>query len=279
MTTEVEIIADTISPAGKRITTFMLTYPRYIHPELLTHRCFSRNASSSRAVPVSKLLRQVIYDPVVPIHFGANQRGMSAAKELTGWRKWLARKLWLGARWPAVGFVWTLSKLGLHKQVSNRILEPWLYIQVVLTSTEFDNFYALRCDAEHAHPDIYKLAELMLSAHNTSLPIESSLHLPFVSAEERGLWLYSEGQLFKFSVARCCRVSYLNLDKTKPEPIKDLKLYNELLTNGHLSPFEHQAVALENPQQSSGNFVGWLQYRKTLVEDQRKSFTRLKKRV
>jgi hypothetical protein len=273
VSTQATIIADSISIAGKRITTFLLTYPRYIHPEMLTHRAFSKNASSSRAVPVSKLLRQVISDPVIPIHFGANQAGMSAKEELKGWMRWLASSLWLGARWPAVGFVWALNKLGLHKQITNRLLEPWLYITVILTGTEFDNFYWLRCDKEHAHPDIYDLAEKMLAAQNNNAPKITEVHLPFIKDDE---WnQYDADTLIKLSVARCCRVSYLNHDKTEPNLQKDLTLHDSLLKAGHMSPFEHQAAA--QTDEICGNFVGWRQYRKLLAGENRTNYPRLKR--
>lgn len=274
MATEVKVLLDTISPAGKRITTFILKYPRYIHSEIMTHRAFSKNASSSRAIPISKIIKQVIKYPVIPIHFGANQSGMSAQIELTDWKRWAAKRLWLLSRWPAIGFAWVMSKIGLHKQITNRILEPWTYITVVLTATEFDNFYALRCDKEHAHPDIYLLAELMLAAHNDSMPRISKFHFPFVLNTE-----YNKGHdiLRKISVARCCRVSYLNLDNSKPDWRKDCQLYGELLKNGHMSPFEHQAVAYKLPNQRSGNFRGWKQYRKTISGEERTNYKRLKR--
>jgi hypothetical protein len=274
--TEVKIIADTISPAGKRITTFILKYPRYIHAEVMTHRCLSKNCSSSRAIPMSKIIKQVISDPVIPLHFGANQKGMAANQELKGWRYWVAKKLWLLSRWPAVGFALAMNKLGLHKQIGNRVLESWCYIHVVLTGTEWSNFYSLRCDKDHAHPDIYNLAEKMLAAQNESWPTESKYHLPFITREEKELYYCDLLAQIKISVARCCRVSYLNHDKTSSVKERDFELYDDLLKNGHMSPFEHQAVAFEDRWRISGNFKGWEQYRKTLKEEEKTSFDRLK---
>lgn len=277
MATEAKIISDSISSVGKRITTFVLKYPRYIHSELMTHRAFSKNASSSRAIPMSKIIKQVITDPVIPIHFGANKVGMSANNELTGLRRIVAKYLWLGARWPAALFAYAMKLVGLHKQIGNRILEPWMYIHVVLTGTEFDNFYSLRCDKEHAHPDIYMLAEKMLEAHNNSIPELTKVHLPFVLDEEKVM--YDGDTLISISAARCCRISYLNHDNSKPNVQKDIELCNTLKGNGHRSPFEHQAFSLQDKEECSGNFVGWLQYRKTLENENYDNFARLEKAV
>jgi hypothetical protein len=201
---------------------------------------------------------------------------MSAVQELSGWRKWAAKRLWLLSRWPAVGVAWMMSKVGLHKQIANRILEPWTYISVVMTATEWDNFYSLRCDKEHAHPDIYNLAEMMLAAHNNSTPVLSTTHTPFVTTLEMPFGVDINTR-FQMSVARCCRVSYLNHDQTKPDYTKDIALYAQLLKDGHMSPLEHQAIALDDPNARSGNFKGWQQYRKTLPNEERTHFDRLRR--
>lgn len=275
MATSAKVLADSITEQKSRITTFLLTYPRYIHSEMLTHRMFSRNASSSRAVPIRKVIAQVISDPAVPIHFGANQSGMSAHKSLSGIKLYLAKKCWLAARWPAIFFAFCMRLVGLHKQIANRILEPWTYITVVVTATDFDNFYKLRCDKENAHPDIYDLAEKMLSAHNASKPITTKYHLPFVSSQE--LHKLGFAVAVKVSAARCCRVSYLNHDKTVSDTTNDIKLYEKLLLNGHMSPLEHQAIAYK-PGIRSGNFNGWIQFRKTINGEGVSTFNRLLKK-
>ena len=138
MTTEVKIIADSISPTGVRITTMQLKYPRFIHSEFMTHRQFSRNASSSRAIPVSRMLKYVWNDPAIPIYWGSNKPGIQAGTELPTFRRLLAIGLWKLSGKAICIPVWCMAKLGLHKQVSNRLLEPWLHIHVVVTSTEWD---------------------------------------------------------------------------------------------------------------------------------------------
>jgi hypothetical protein len=272
---EVKIICDSISKKDKRITTFVLKYPRYIHSELMTHRMLSRNSSSSRAITPKKFVQQIVCDPVIPIHWGKTQSGMQARKELSTIKKFLARRLWLLARFPAVLFAKLLNMVGLHGQITNRLLEPWAYISVICTSTEWDNFYSLRCDS-NAHPDIQDLAEKMLNAHNQSVPKVldwSQWHLPFILDSDRS---YPNCDLIKFSVARCARVSYLNHDKSKPNPEKDRQLFEKLLANGHMSPFEHQASPSEECIRS-GNFIGWNQYRKSLISEHRNNFDRLLK--
>lgn len=262
---EVKIIEDSITSDKARLSTFVLRYPRYIHSEFMTHRMISKNASSSRAIDSKILLKQIIDNPVIPTHWGREQRGMQAWKELNGVQKLAAEHVWKLSRFPAVGAAALLNKIGLHKQMSNRIIEPWSHISVICTATEWDNFYTLRCD-KHAHPDIRELALKMLDAHNSSIPEVriDTWHLPFVTAKERKE--YGPQTALKCSVARCARVSYLNHDKTKPSVDKDVKLHDMLLKNKHMSPFEHQALPSEG-NSFIGNFKGWRQYRKSLPNE------------
>lgn len=264
---QAKIIEDSINRQGKRLTTFVLRYPRFVHAELLTHRQFSRNASSSRAIPAKKLINQAINDIAWPVHWGKNQPGMQARQELSKWRIFLIKKLWKMAAFLMVCFAHFLNKLALHKQVVNRILEPFTHISTIVTATEFDNFFALRTHPD-AQPEIKVLAELMLVEYNNSKPkliLQGEWHLPFVSSLERHT-LDLETQL-KCSVARCARVSYLN-HEGKLDINKDIGLHDDLYRDGHVSPFEHQATPL-GWVAASGNFVGWKQYRKTLANEVR----------
>ena len=156
MTCTVKIIEDSLTN-GSRLTTYQLRYWRAIHAELMTHRVFSRNASSSRAIPVMKMLRQVWDDPAGPVHWGANQAGMQAHAELDGLRRKLSQAIWKWSGRAMCVAAWSMTKIGLHKQVANRLLEPWQYINVVLTATEFDNWFDLR-DHPDAQPEIQELA-------------------------------------------------------------------------------------------------------------------------
>ena len=264
-----EIIADSISHSNIRLTTMRLVYPRCIHAELMTHRVFSRNASSSRAIPVARMIRDVINDPFVPLHWGANQSGMQARQELTGWRKRGMVGLWHTAKWLAVGSAWTAMKLGAHKQLVNRLLEPFGHITVLVTSTDWANFFALRNHPD-AEPHIQMLAQAMQSAMAGSQPrfLETGeWHLPFAEVEKD--W-NDPSRALKCSVARCARVSYNNHDGSRPSVRADIKLHDKLLTSVplHASPAEHQAMAVPKVLPSlQSNLRGWVQYRKRLQNE------------
>jgi hypothetical protein len=265
-TVEVEVLADSVSEAGKRITTFLLTYPRSIHAELMTHRRFSRNASSSRAIPISKTLRQVWFNPQVPMYWGSAKKGMQSGDELSRGKKLVAQVLWILLSRIAVITGWLLDKAGLHKQFVNRLLEPWNTITVIVTSTEWDNFYYLRCNPA-AEPTMQALAMEMLRCHNESVPKllrKGEWHLPLLQRDE----YFADSKLAKMaSVARCARTSYLNHDNSYPDHGKDFNLHDQLSGAGHWSPFEHQATPLDDPNQPSGNFLGWKQYRQEFYDE------------
>lgn len=270
MTIQAKIIEDSISIEGKRITTFQLLYPRFIHAELMTHRVFSRNASSSRAIPVKKMIQMVREEPAMPIHWGKNQPGMQAKEEIQ--RVGAAQDIWLRAARNAANIAEELHQIGLHKQVANRILEPFQHISVVLTATEFDNWFELRAHPD-AQPEIQQLAMQMQGAMLASFPkiLEvGEWHLPYVTEDERNDQFFKANPelLRQVSAARCCRVSYLTHLNRIPSIEEDLKLCEKLVGARplHASPFEHQATPLEDPTQRSGNFQGWFQYRKA-IED------------
>lgn len=262
-----EIVADSISPAGVRLTTFSLWYPRYIHGEVMTHRVFSRNASSSRAIPVKKMIDGILDNPVIPVHWGKNQSGMQADEELPLNARNECLKTWLEARDYAVESARKLISLGLHKQIANRILEPWQHMATIITSTEWANFFALRTD-RGAAPDIQELARQMYEKMHYRGPkrIEyREWHLPFLRQNE--LASLDENTALKVSTARCARVSYLNHEGKPTTLEEDLGLYNRLVGQQplHASPAEHQATPI--PSGWSGNFYGWCQHRKLLENE------------
>lgn len=276
---EARVIADSISENDVRIVTFELVYPRFIHAELMTHRVFSRNSASSRAIPVSKLLRSVRYDPALPIHWGANQKGMQARKELDGWRLAAVKAIWAYHRWLSITHVKILDKLGLHKQIANRLLEAHSHIRVLVTSTLFENFFNLRAHAD-AQPEFYNLAYMMLDAYNTSSPQllkQGQWHLPYIFEEdENDAFVLEEGmekdyKLRLISAARCARVSYTTFDHRYSSPGEDFKLGLRLINADplHASPMEHQATP--DPQNVNshlwGNFHGWIQHRKMYINE------------
>ena len=288
MTIQAKIIEDSISFEGKRITTFQLLYPRFIHAELMTHRVFSRNASSSRAIPVSRMIDMVRENPAMPIHWGRNQPGMQAKEELLLGDKYRAEALWRDAAQKAALVAERMMDMGLHKQVANRILEPFQHISVVLTATEFSNWFELRAHPD-AQPEIQFLATEMLEALNTwsePKPLKpGEWHLPYITPEEKQDAFFKANPdnaelLRKVSAARCCRVSYLKHDGTAASISDDLDLCDKLIGARplHASPFEHQATPdtlhqigehqdghkAWNNFHLHGNFIGWIQYRKQI---------------
>lgn len=275
----VQVVKDSISSEGIRITTMLLTYPRFIHAEVMTHRVFSRNASSSRAIPVQKLLSWVKNTPAEPIHWGENQKGMQASKEVTGFRLWALKFLWRLHRKASLCIAWMMAKLGGHKQLVNRIIENHGHINVLVTSTQWENFLFLR-DSKMAMPEIEALAQairLRLANSSPELLLDGEWHLPYIMHEEKKEFL--DGKLLMISAARCARTSYLTHDGRVPDALADLELANKLIGPKHMSPFEHQATpdVLDRKSRKSikpwknpsahGNFTGWIQHRKLLPDE------------
>lgn len=252
------VLLDSVSPAGVRLTTLEVTFPRFVLAEFNTHRVFSRNSASSRAVPTSKLIERVERDPVMPLEWGRNQAGMSASDVLTPQEEREAERIWLGARDAAVAHARELLRLKVHKQELNRVLEPFLWHTVIVTSTEWQNFFELRC-APAAQPEIRAAATRMREAMAASVPSpigSGDWHLPLLQEDERSLPLDLRKQI---SAARCARVSYLTHAGTR-EIEKDRDLYERLKKERHLSPFEH--VATPAPDQTfHANLRGWIQMR------------------
>ena len=282
---------------GVTLYTFVLTYPRVILAEVNTHRMLSRNTASSRAIPSSKQRERVIENPFVPVTIGQNQKGMQAGKELEGWRRWAAIKTWELARYPMVGASWLLDKLGAHKQVVNRIVEPWTFTQQVVTCTDLKNVFKLR-DHKDAEPHFQIIAKQMhnqvkyvealfetvnfdcrdeygqpagLSPVNPPLGVtrvqmlrSGDWHLPFVTELDKG---YPIELLKNISTARCARVSYFLPESGKQStPERDLELCGRLSSSGHWSPFEHVATPVAE-NEYIGNFRSWKQYRKEYAEE------------
>lgn len=270
---EAKIIAYSANRYGKKITTFELQYPRFIHGELMTHRVFSRNAMSSRAVPVQKMIDQVRNNPAMPLKFMKNKPGMQATEDLSPEDHAEAVVMWHTAATCAALIAEEMAAFGIHKQFANRVLEPFQWMRAIVTATEWDNFFALRCHPD-AQPEFQALAQLMLGELATSEPIirdesetaprtEASWHLPYVTQYERNH--FKLDLLPKLSAARCARVSYLTHDGTTPNIEADLALFERLVGSVplHASPIEHQAQPLNYGSGSgrSNNFVGWTQFR------------------
>lgn len=273
----VEIVQDSVSNRwGKeaRITTFLLEYPRYIHAEVMTHRVFSRNAASSRAIPIETLAQQTIDNPVTPIHWGKNQAGMVATEQVDGDTSRTANKVWRSAAYQARHHARELARLGVHKQVANRILEPFQHIRVLVTATDFANFFHLRTHTD-AQPEIQELAHRMQYAYTNHAPEKlrrGEWHVPFVGRHRDSLGTlryYVDGQEVSAETARqvsasaAAQTSYRKNDLSVD---KALAIYDRLVTAKpvHASPFEHQATPLFWAGRRCRNFRGWRQYR-TLI--------------
>lgn len=285
-----KVIADSLNPHhGVRLTTLQLSYPRFIHAEFMTHRVFSRNASSSRAIPVATTMRSLRDDPVVPVSWGRNQKGMQAREELDDATAAKAEEVWLAGRDAAMGTAQALMDLGVHKQIANRVLEPWSFISVIVTATEWSNWFALR-DHEDAQPEIRKLARIMREHMDSSTPRtlqdepgRYDWHLPYFHPEDLAdvrlfckvsmdssparivqeygdFETYVEFTCLLVSAARCARVSYNNHDGSRPNIAADIALAETLLTSRHMSPFEHQATTCTCPS-FHANFRGYHSFR------------------
>lgn len=303
-----KVICDSISPSGVRLTTMQLNYHRFIHAEAKTHRILSlddeeyeivlkqdvdlmddpmlsRNASSSRAIPVEKMIAAVSSSPAIPIHWGKNQAGMQAREELTEIEIDVVKSDWNYASKRMTEIATLMSEMDLHKQIVNRILEPFQWISVVVTATEWDNFFKLRLHKD-AQPEMMVLAEHMKKAMDESIPVElqpGDWHLPYVDLGDFDDSGDPISEAIKCSVARCARLSYLNHDNSTPDIVKDIALADMLLAAGHLSPFEHIATPMNFAKDTfelawengvthkdrdnnfwSGNFRGWIQHRQLL---------------
>lgn len=303
---EVDVIANSISKKEKEILTYELVYPRVVHSELMTHRMLSKNSASSRAIPVPKVIEMVRNNPAMLSRYGSNQAGMQDKgfehdePVVFHGKFYTIREAWkLGA-----GFMCDLAEAihgaGYHKQVGNRLLEPFQWMKVVLTGTEFENFFWLR-DHEAADPTIAELAKKMFEAKQRSNPVllnEGDWHVPYF---ENGYWIAErEGmaglavnssgitlqEALDISASCCAQVSYRKLDKSQEKAdtvISRLNLDGKHPEDpAHASPTEHQATPMAGGPMAfnsfpagytsyhkdlgmmSGNLAGWIQYRQLI---------------
>lgn len=247
-----KVICDSICTKGVRITTLEVEYPRFIHSELMTHRMISKNCSSSRAIPINKMTDQILNNMAVPEYFGANKSGMQASEEVQF--RDLTKKMWVASGRQAVEDSLTLAKdFNLHKQISNRITEPYQMMKVLLTATEWDNFFNLRIE-KNAQPEIALLAYKIYMAMQESKPIEiqsGEWHLPYIERtfDYKGNIHYhlSSGEELdletakKISASCSAQTSYRKNDESIDKAVKifDMLINAEVK---HSSPFEHLAT-------------------------------------
>ena len=295
------ILADSISPTGVRMTTMEIEYPRFILAELNTHRMLSKNSASSRAIPVKAMHEHIRANTATPVYWGINQPGMKAKEELTGADKSWAGYLWAKARDMAIGFSQDMADLNIHKQITNRITEPWMIMKTVISGTEWANYFWLR-DHPDAQPEIAELARKMHQAYEASSPQllhPGEWHVPYVRTDrslvDGSLCYYDNNgddltadQARVISASCCAQVSYRKNDDTLEKAQKVFKMLIES-EPAHASPVEHQATPMKqtnwqrNPEfwqegvthlsanndLWSGNLRGWIQHRKLIAGEAR----------
>ena len=227
---------------------------------------FSRNFQSSRAIPTMKQIKMILKDPALPVHWGSNNPGMSSNKQFGPVKSKIANGMRRFASYCAIGMALFEHKvLNIHKQWTNRHLEPFMYTKGVFTTTKegLSNFLALRC-AVDAQPEIRELALLIREAYETSEPevLERGMwHLPYTTKEQRDSLDVDE--LIRISASNCAAVSY------RPLNVNVERVWSRLGLDGnnpnvHASPAEHQAKLVPGSK-LGGNFGnGWTQFRKTI---------------
>ena len=313
---EARVIKDSICN-GHRLTTMQVTMPRIILAEWNTHCMFARNTSSSRAIPFSTMVKRVIEFPFVPIYWGCNQGGMQSFTELTGQRREIAIQKWLVARDNAVKIATELAGgkcefcngmtrvvptpigsgaskcsvcdgdgigLNLHKQVVNRLLEPWMWTTNCTTgdASAWSNFFALRCHPD-AEPHMQKIAYMAQLAYYKSTPEVLEVgqwHTPYIKPEEYAeIYTWSivnevkpVDAVVSISTGRCARTSYLTQEGTRDFG-KDIELHDRLRYHVplHASPFEHVCQAMGNNERYA-KYTGWKSYRHFLPREYVKDF-------
>lgn len=286
-----KILKHSISPSGIEIVTFELEYPRFILAEVNTHCMLSKNTASSRAIPIETVIEMIEKNPVIPVYWGKRNKGMSAIEEIDDIEE--AKRLWLRGRNYAIKLAKRFDKIGLHKQIANRILEPWVTAKTVLTGTELANFFWLR-NHKDAQPEFKVLAKEMYEELKKSSPEilqYGEWHLPYVTSHREAdgrLHYYNENDIEisldearKISASCCAQASYRKLDGSSE---KAENIFSRLIESSpvHASPVEHQATPINlnlNKAQEgvthidkdgmlwSAKFKGWIQYRKLIKNE------------
>lgn len=281
MTYYAKVIADS-QFNGHRLTTMEVQTWRFVLAEFNTHRKFSRNSASSRAIPFNKqLVRMDELGIAFPLEWPREQRGMQGGEELSNPHRANAQWAWKIAANNAREAAKQLHEWGLHKSVVNRLLEPFMWHKIIVSSTEWDNFFAQRC-SPLAQPEIRVTAEAMRDALDQSYPKElkyGDWHTPYIRDEDYDEFVTLPGfdqrmqrtLPARVSAARCARVSYLTHDGKRDIAV-DLDLFNKLVSADppHWSPLEHVATPTYDgePQERRSNFDGWTQLRHLVAREQ-----------
>jgi hypothetical protein len=280
-----KVIADSIGPTGCRITTLEVTYPLAVHWDFLRHQMFSmyeqaHSVASNRAIPTKTYLRRILECPAEPLRWGMNQPGMAASEEVSGWCLVVGKRVHAFVRTIAVVGAWIMFKLGFHKEVANWHVMPSAWVTQIVTATDWENFDALRIHPA-ARAEMRKIATMMRDARNASTPRElgeGGWHLPLVRGTEL-LRAYetndsdeeAERELWKISAARVARVSLLKHGESRAVA-NELEKANDLLSLGHMSPFDHPAQCLGTDERVA-NLRGFKSARKFIPNED--NFARL----
>lgn len=279
--TSARIVLGSTTEWGSKIRTFELTFPRFILAELNTHRVFSRNSASSRAIPVKRMIESLTGDiDKLFVRFGTNQSGMQAnERQVSEGGMKILQKNYENLKRVAVDSVLdSIEETNVAKEVANRFIEPFMHTTAVVTTTELNNFFFQRCDP-NAQPEFQSLAYKMLEAelnydYGQHVLSHSQWHLPFVTDEEKDNYTLDNQKII--SVARCAAASYVKQNEIKS--FDDLNVtYHRMLNGGHWSPFEHPATPMIKSAKDnfSGNFRGWYQLRKDFMkENKERTMTR-----
>lgn len=253
---EVKLIAHSICAyTQKEILTWELSYQRFIHAEVMTHKMLSKNAASSRAIPVASVIDMVKNNPAMPIHWGVNQPGMQADEVFDEDEVEIVKGLWLTAAKNSAAVAELMTDMKVHKQVANRIMEPFQWMKTVMTGTEWANFFWLRNHPD-AQPEFRELAQVMWNIYQSSVPVmllPGDWHLPYFG--EMGAWFasnhnggYSLEDAIAISMSCCAQVSYRKTDDTLEKAKRVVDRLNLGVDNTkpvHASPSEHQATPME----------------------------------
>ncbi len=276
-----KIVQDSSLPTGERLLTFSVMYGRLIHSELLRHRAASHSVKSSRAIPTHKYRAEVMENIYVPVKFGTKKKGMQAG-EPTFLTKFYGEKIWKLSSKFACFFHWMMEKFGIHKEVANRVLEPYVWVEETIT-VEADALKEIANLRVHddAQEDVRRIVEEMVYEMDRSTPVElnqGQWHVPYVvrrQVENEMIYTDNNGnkltldQAIVCSAARCARSSYANHDNSMSSYDKDIGLAKQLVGSEpmHLSPFEHQARPFTDDtekSQYSSNFRNFFQQRKAI---------------
>lgn len=254
---EVKVLLDSINPyTGVRLTTIHATYPQFIHQQILTHRMFSRNSSSLRAISFDRATDE--FELVYPT-WTEEKKGMQGPLVEDFKTKLMANCIvdemynFVSSRCAR------LEELGIHHQDINNYLRPFQNIHTVITATDWDNFFNQRLH-ESTKPDMQKLAQLIKDALEDRKPGIITKHVPLIEDIDLYTTKFNFDQLCLISAARLARISYF---KWTDDPNKDLELAKKLIEQKHPSPFEHIAFAQQDAQYYA-NFKSWKQLRHTL---------------